>query len=347
MPPVRISSRAYPHRAGLRFRLSGGPGQHKWGPVGRTEQEARELARIQVAAYKAQLGLTVAELSERYLELLRALGRKSASLAAVRSKLRLLVGAQLDGPAAMAEPLARSLYAELTGKCAAATHREALRAARSCYRWAVEEGLVKLNPWAGVRPVGKARRGKPQLTIDEARRLAEHCRGRLHEDGALVVLLALLCGLRCSEIVERTVRDVDDNGRLLRIADSKTAAGRRLLELPAELLDAVAARCRARKPDEPLLPRVARLAGSARQWASREVKRYCAAAGVRVVCAHALRGQFASLAYEAAAMPHLVAAALGHACSAVTERHYADRGAVQRAAQRERLAVLQGSRRSG
>lgn len=344
MQSVRISARAYPHRAGLRFRLSGGPGQHKWGPVGRTEQEARELARIQVAAYKAQLGLTFADLCERYLELLRSMGRKSASIAAARSKLTLIAGEQLGGPAALGERTARSLYTELTGRCAAATHREALRVARSCYHWAVEEGLVELNPWDKVRKVGKPRRGKPQLTIDEARRLRDYCVQRLHEDGAVVVLLALLCGLRCSEIVERSVRDVDDGGRVLHVRDSKTEAGKRLLELPAELLAAVAARCVARRPEQPLLPRVARLPGSARQWASREVKRYCAAAAVPVVCAHALRGQFASLAYEAAAMPHLVAAALGHTSSKMTERHYADRGVVQRAAQRARLGVLKGSK---
>lgn len=345
MPSVRISQRAYRHRAGLRFRLSGGPGQHKWGPVGRTEQEARELAAIQVAAYRAQLGLTVGELAERYLALLAALGRKPASIAAVRCKLGLIVGAQLDAPAALAEQTARGLYEQLTSRCAVATHREALRVARSCYRWAVEEGLVGKNPWAKVRQVGKPRRGKPQLTIDEARKLRQYCAGRLQEDGALVVLLALLCGLRCSEIVQRTVRDIDDGGKLLRVADSKTPAGRRLLELPVELLEAVAARCRGRQPEEPLLPRVAALPGSARQWASREVKRYCAAAGVSVVCAHALRGQFASLAYEAAAMPHLVAAALGHTSSKVTERHYADRGAVERAAQRARLDVLAAGKR--
>lgn len=344
MPSVRISERAYPHRAGFRFRLSGGPGQHKWGAVGRTEQEARELARIQVAAYQAQLGLTVGDLCERYLELLRSMGRKPVSIDAARSKLTLIIGEQLDEPAAIAERTARYLYTKLTSKCAAATHREALRVARSCYRWAAEEGLVKLNPWDKVRKVGKPRRGKPQLTIDEARRLRDYCEERLHEDGALAVLLALLCGLRCSEIVQRTVRDVDDGGKILRVIDSKTEAGKRPLELPEELLDAVAARCVARRPGDPLLPRVATVPGSARQWASREVKRYCAAAGVPVVCAHALRGQFASLAYEAAAMPHLVAAALGHTSSKMTERHYADPGAVQRGAQRARLGVLQGGR---
>ena len=344
MQSVRISRRAYPHRAGLRFRLSGGPGQHKWGPVGRTEQEARELARIQVAAYQAQLGLTARELGERYLELLRALGRKPASIAAARSKLVLILGEQLDRPAAISEPTARQLYTELTGRCAAATHREALRVARSCYRWAVEERLVQGNPWDQVRKVGRPRRGKPQLTSDEARRLLEHCTQRLHEDGALVVLLALLCGLRCSEIVHRTVRDIDDAGTTLRVGESKTETGRRLLALPAVLLDAVAARCVDRPPVAPLLPRVAALPGSARQWASREVKRYCAAAGVPVVCAHALRGQFATLAYEAAALPHVVAAALGHRSSETTERHYADPSAVQRARQRARLAVLQGGK---
>jgi integrase len=46
------------------------------------------------------------------------------------------------------------------------------------------------------------------------------------------VLMALLMGLRAHEVVQRTVRDLDDNGRLLVIGSSKTRAGVRTVAVP-------------------------------------------------------------------------------------------------------------------
>ena len=55
------------------------------------------------------------------------------------------------------------------------------------------------------------------------------------EAGAVAALLALVMGMRANEIVSRVVRDLDDDGKLLWIPDSKTEAGRRTLQVP-ELL---------------------------------------------------------------------------------------------------------------
>ena len=46
------------------------------------------------------------------------------------------------------------------------------------------------------------------------------------------MLVAVYMGLRAGEIVNIGRRDIDDNGRLLWIPDSKTEAGRRILEIP-------------------------------------------------------------------------------------------------------------------
>lgn len=51
----------------------------------------------------------------------------------------------------------------------------------------------------------------------------------------MAALLALVMGMRANEIVSRVVRDLDDDGKLLWIPDSKTEAGRRTLQVP-ELL---------------------------------------------------------------------------------------------------------------
>ena len=50
-----------------------------------------------------------------------------------------------------------------------------------------------------------------------------------------------------------------------------------------------------------------------------------------VVCPHSLRGLHATLATEAGATSHVVAAALGHTSPAVTQAHYIQSGTTQRA----------------
>jgi len=45
------------------------------------------------------------------------------------------------------------------------------------------------------------------------------------EVGAIAAMCALLLGMRATPIVTRTVRDLDDGGRLLHITNAKTEAG--------------------------------------------------------------------------------------------------------------------------
>src|SRR5450432_1728842 len=55
------------------------------------------------------------------------------------------------------------------------------------------------------------------------------------EAGAVAALMALLMGMRVSEITDRIVRNLDDDGRLLWITDAKTQAGIRRLQVPQQL----------------------------------------------------------------------------------------------------------------
>ena len=68
----------------------------------------------------------------------------------------------------------------------------------------------------------------------------------------------------------------------------------------------------------------------------------CAEADVPQICPHSLRGLNATLAMEAGATAHHVAAALGHASFATTARHYADASTVANASLR-RVADLLGN----
>ncbi|MDB4982109.1 MAG: integrase [Myxococcales bacterium] len=147
--------------------------------------------------------------------------------------------------------------------------------------------------------------------------------------------MALLMGMRVSEIADRIVRNLDDEGRLLWITDAKTQAGIRRLQVPQQL--------------QPLLRRIAankqptdRLFGPKvhRHMVLRHVRRICKAAGVPVIPPHGLRGTHASLAMTAGATGDLVAAALGHESFTTTERHYARADAIADAQQLTALREL-------
>ena len=82
--------------------------------------------------------------------------------------------------------------------------------------------------------MGKRRHGKEQLRIDEARRwqakAIEFADGG--EKGAIAAMTCLLMGMRCSEVVSRVVRDLDDEGRLLWIPELKNHRGSAKLQVP-------------------------------------------------------------------------------------------------------------------
>lgn len=62
------------------------------------------------------------------------------------------------------------------------------------------------------------------------------------------------------------------------------------------------------------------------------------------MCPHALRGGWADIAYSAGELSHRVAAALGHASSRTTERHYVGAAVLEDARQAQRLSVLKGGK---
>jgi integrase len=209
------------------------------------------------------------------------------------------------------------------------THHLLLRRVKNLYRWALCRKLVKDNPFAEVRPVGRPRRGKPQLRIDEARKfvtVALKSAGEL-DVGATAALLQIFLGLRPTESVVRVVRDLDDGGRVLWIPFGKTQNARRRLLVPDTLRPILLRHAENKPPDAPLLGPPGE--GMHTRFVLRyRVKQLCQAAGVPSVCPHSLRGLNATLALEAGATAQHVAAALGHASFATTARHYADASTV-------------------
>lgn len=223
---------------------------------------------------------------------------------------------------------------------AAATHRGLLRSSKEFFRWIVERGYLRESPFAAVRPLGRPRVGKSQLRIDEARQLCALLLQLAPEDtGAVAVLLLLLLGLRSSEVLQRTARDVDDDGRVLWIAAGKTRNARRRLQVPELLQPLLRRLATAGPPTRRLIcGQDGRAPGADFLW--QRVRRYCDLAGVPRVCPHSLRGLHSTLALEAGATAGAVAAALGHSSFAVTARHYADPDTLHNATARRVTAAL-------
>jgi integrase len=233
----------------------------------------------------------------------------------------------------------------------------------------VERGWLKVNPAEKLSAEGTKARRKKQLRINEARRWSEKAieLAAAGDDGAVAALSALVLGLRASEITDRVVRDLDDDGRVLWIDHGKTENAERFLEIPSLLRPHSLALTKGRLPGAPLFWRTSTRTGKARDrhWVLRSVRRICAAAGVPTVCAHSLRGLHSTLAQEAGVTGHLVAGALvgvpgatpggdvdrqtaaqlGHGSTATTHGHYTAPGAVERArVARANLRLVPGTR---
>lgn len=219
-------------------------------------------------------------------------------------------------------------YLELAKRQKPDTHRNALAAAKAFGRWLVEQELIRENPFEKIKPVGARSRGKEQLTHDETRRWSDEAlrEARAGRDGALAAYMTLLLGVRPGEVVVRTVRDVDDGGKRLRIRKAKTRAGDRDILIPEVLQPLIAARCRGKAPDallfeshfedgEPTPYKV--------PWVRDNVRRICRKVDVPLVCAHSMRGKHSDLSVRAGVTPDVVAESVGHTSARVTMNHYA------------------------
>ena len=134
------------------------------------------------------------------------------------------------------DSMCRSLYVQLASNAKPDTHRNTLSEAKTFLKWSLRNGLVRTNALEAVEGMGRRRRGKPQLRIDEARAwMVVALRRAEAKPGAVAALVSLLMGLRASEIISREVRDLDDDGRVLWIPSAKTEAGKRTVEVPALL----------------------------------------------------------------------------------------------------------------
>lgn len=169
---------------------------------------------------------------------------------------------------------------------------------------------------------------KATLTINEARVFAEAAKAEALENPrgtATGALVALYLDLRAKEVITRTARHVDDNGRVLWVdkKSTKTRAGERAQQVADADLQALLLRA-----IEGLAPqdRVFRFTRDA-LYAS--INRICRDCGIQEVGCHGLRRTFATIAAMSGVAEEAVAEALGHTSSAVTKKHYIKDGTLE------------------
>jgi integrase len=244
------------------------------------------------------------------------------------------------------------------------THRHALSQARRFLTYCAANGWIAENPCAKVRGVGKRRpRGKSlgkagtELRVKHARVWYAKALELAHKGdaGATAGLVAMLLGMRASEIVSRRVSDVESEeapGDLLYIPCSKTPAGRRTLEVPEILRPLLVAACEGKTPDRYLFEHARTAKPHRRSWLITQVHRICDLAStpelaVPKVTAHSMRGLLATLTAKRGLAGHLIAATLGHENESTTMTNYAAPGSAAAGARLRGWEVLNGGKTTG
>lgn len=356
MPQRRVGTKVwgpYPDRGGYRVVLAqGGKRTSFWFS---TQEEAEKRIVELEEGLKLEGPISVSEALDEYEAWKRDRGLKPGSIKTLEYRLRSILtqidvplGSIDDGKAqALYDALRTRTYGKAKKLIAGDTHQSTLKGVRAFWQWCIEKkGWIKANPWEAVDPVGRRRRGKAQLRIDEARRFQAKCLELADQgdEGAVASLMCLLLGLRASEVVERVWRDLDDDSSLLWVDGTKTEAARRRVDVP-EVLRGAFTRLAKGANLEVGTPRVGCFfPGRSRHWLRYEVRRLCRLAGVPTVCPHGLRGTHASLAMAAGASSVLVAASLGHASPSVTLQHYAQETAVMTGRTKSVTQALAGDR---
>ena len=145
----------------------------------------------------------------------------------------------------------RTRPGKLGSPLAAATHVFDLKCAKNFFKWCVSRRFLVASPFAEIRPIGRKKAGKPQLRIEEAKRFTDA--GLQHFETtknplAVAALVAITMGPRASEVLNRSVRDLDNGGKILVIDSGKNERAKRRLDVPLFLQPILLGLAQGREP---------------------------------------------------------------------------------------------------
>jgi len=313
-----------PHRHGRRWRVTICQDGERNVKSFITEIEATQA--ISELRKLATGRIPIGEALRRYETYMRLKGNKEKSIELVMHHLR----AWLDDGIMIEEfdkMRFENIYKQRCKEKAVATHQRELGDMKTFFRWMEKEKLVRHSPVAEIKATGRCNRGKPQLRRAEAQSFVAVAT-ELAKNGdraALALLTILMLGLRASELLNRTVRDVDiaNDGVLFWIEDGKTNNAVRQLSVPPLLASLLINYVQGKEKDEKLF-------SYTRTWLLYHCGRICKLAGVPVVPTHGLRGTWATLAVELGISSHAIARSLGHSSFEITRQHYVAPGTEER-----------------
>lgn len=323
------------------------------GRIGRRRQsynrkfDSREEAQRWAREFKRQRaagGRTVADAQKAYLEYLERKGNKPGSIATARYRLDALLDPSMT-LVDLNETRAQELYDALVDSGVKAdTHRGCLVSGRAFGKFCATKKWLRANPFKDVMPVGRKAKGKEQLRVDESRVYMRHCMKAWRERqdrGAVAGLLALVFSMRASEVAQLVARDVDDKGRVLRIAeaDAKTDASKRAAAVPEAIRPVLLALAESPACTDGHLFAKEDGTPADRHWVLYHARKHMKAAGVPVITAHGLRGTSATIGSAKTGGATVMMDALGHTSESMTKAHYIDAEAMADA-QAESVAAL-------
>lgn len=221
-----------------------------------------------------------------------------------------------------------------------------LAEATTFIRWCAGQGLVRVDrhgktPLDGLSVKGRRNKRKAQMRIDEIatwERIALE-RADAGNRAALAAVVTFYAANRAGETLGIHARDVDAQGTIGWVDDSKTESGRRRFEIPPHLQPRLLEAKRGKAPADLLF------AGITTDALRAEVTRLCKLAGVVRMTTQGLRGLHATVAADMGFTGKAIALQLGHADAGQTaDAHYAAPGSAKRGQQRRLFAVMEGGR---
>jgi integrase len=310
------------------------------------ENEPAALAFIEKAKTELLVdgGHPIGEIIVEYLKA-RASNLKPSSIQTLDFRLRTLA-ARRDAVPIEVFPW-RKAWGDHVAKQSTDSQHGIRAAAKGFIGFCLKAGLLRKDPLAEIEILGKKRRGKAQLHINEAKRFVAEALQCPGDPLAIACAAMVFTGLRPGEIMSLRVRDFDAGGTILWVERSKTEAGRRGVEVAGVFRPYLAELVRDRGSMEYLFsfePQRKRTNKDERKQRVdallRRTRSLCEAAGLPVVCSHSMRGLHSTLATGVGVTGHAVAKALGHTSFVVTKRHYVDQDVLENATLRSTLGML-------